>query len=77
MAVKEQVSLHEYLVDNERFNALLDSSLDCIIAINHDDIAVAACRRLIVGQGFDLDINGYTSTNFVDLAFIKAEKAPG
>ena len=77
MDVKEHVSLREHLVDQEWFNALLDSSLDYIIAINHDDIAVAACRRLIVEQGFDIDNNDYTSTNFVNLAFMKAEKTLG
>lgn len=40
MNVKEPISLHEHLVDQEWFNALLDSSLDCIIAIDHDGIIV-------------------------------------
>ena len=40
MDVKEPVLLCEHLVDQEWFNALLDSSLDCIIAINHDGIIV-------------------------------------
>lgn len=40
MDVKEPILLHEHLVDQEWFNALLDSSLDCIIAINHDGIIV-------------------------------------
>lgn len=40
MNVNEPVSLHEHLVDQEWFNALLDSSLDCIIAIDHDGIIV-------------------------------------
>jgi len=38
--VKEPVRLHEHLVDQEWFNALLDSSLDCIIVIDHDGIIV-------------------------------------
>lgn len=40
MDVKEPILLHEHLVDQEWFNALLDSSLDCIIAIDHDGIIV-------------------------------------
>lgn len=40
MNVNEPVSLHEHLVDQEWFNALLNSSLDCIIAIDHDGIIV-------------------------------------
>lgn len=40
MDVKEPIMLHEHLVDQEWFNALLDSSLDCIIAIDHDGIIV-------------------------------------
>lgn len=40
MEAKEPTALREHLVDQEWFNALLDSSLDCIIAINHDDIIV-------------------------------------
>ena len=40
MDVKEPIFLHEHLVDQEWFNAMLDSSLDCIIAIDHDGIIV-------------------------------------
>jgi PAS domain S-box-containing protein len=40
MEVKEPIVLHEHLVDQEWFNAMLDSSLDCIIAIDHDGIIV-------------------------------------
>lgn len=40
MDVKEPILLHEHLVDQEWFNALLDSSLDCIIAIDHDGVIV-------------------------------------
>ena len=40
MDIKEPILLHEHLVDQEWFNALLDSSLDCIIAIDHDGIIV-------------------------------------
>lgn len=40
MELKEPISLREHLVDQEWFNALLDSSLDCIIAINHSGIVV-------------------------------------
>lgn len=40
MDVKEPLLLHEHLVDQEWFNALLDSSLDCIIAIDHDGTIV-------------------------------------
>ncbi|HAZ08454.1 MAG TPA: PAS domain S-box protein [Elusimicrobia bacterium] len=40
MDVKESISLHEHLVDQEWFNAMLDSSLDCIIAIDHGGIIV-------------------------------------
>ena len=37
----------------------------------------AKCRRLIAEQGFDINDNDYTSTDFADLAFIKVEKALG
>lgn len=40
MNAKEPIVFHEHLVDQEWFSALLDSSLDCIIAIDHDDIIV-------------------------------------
>ena len=40
MDIKEPILLREHLVDQEWFNALLDSSLDCIIAIDHDGIIV-------------------------------------
>src|SRR3989338_6067897 len=40
MEVKEHIFLHEHLVDQEWFNAMLDSSLDCIIAMDHDGIIV-------------------------------------
>ncbi len=43
--------------------------------IKYDADAVAACRRLIAEQGFDINDNDYTSTDFADLAFIKVEKA--
>ncbi len=38
--MKEPASPHGHLVDQEWFTALLDSSLDCIIAIDHDGIIV-------------------------------------
>lgn len=40
MEAKEPIFLREHLIDQEWFNALLDSSLDCIIAIDHDGIIV-------------------------------------
>ncbi|MDE2118616.1 MAG: PAS domain S-box protein, partial [Betaproteobacteria bacterium] len=43
--------------------------------IKYDAGVVATCRRLIVEQGFDINDNDYTSTDFVDLAFMKVEKA--
>ena len=43
--------------------------------IKYDAAAVAACRRLIVEQGFDINDNDYTSSDFVNLAFMKLEKA--
>lgn len=45
--------------------------------IKYDADVVAACHRLIVEQGFDIDNNDYTSTDFADLAFMKVEKALG
>lgn len=52
MDVKEPVLLREHLVDQEWFNALLDSSLDCIIAINHDGIVVEYNRAAETVFGF-------------------------
>lgn len=52
MNVKEPILLHEHLVDQEWFDALLDSSLDCIIAINHDDIIVEFNRAAEVVFGY-------------------------
>ncbi len=40
MDVKEPIVRRGHLVDQEWFNALLDSSIDCIIAIDHDGIIV-------------------------------------
>ncbi len=45
--------------------------------IKYDADVVAACRRLIVEQNFDIDDNDYTSTDFADLSFMKVEKALG
>lgn len=45
--------------------------------IKYDADVVAACRRLIVEQGFDINDNDYTSTDFAELAFMKVEKALG
>ena len=45
--------------------------------IKYDAAAVAACRRLIVEQNFDIDDNDYTSTDFAELSFMKVEKALG
>ena len=56
------------------------AALDEIIrwsGIKYDADVVAACRRLIVEQGFDINDNDYTSTDFADLAFTKVEKALG
>ena len=58
----------------------LDAALDEIkrwSGIKYDANVVAACCRLVVEQGFNINDNDYTSTNFVDLSFIKAEKALG
>lgn len=52
MDVKEPILLHEHLVDQEWFNALLDSSLDCIIAIDHDGIIVEYNRAAEVVFGY-------------------------
>lgn len=43
--------------------------------IKYDASVVAACRRLIVEQDFDINDNDYTKSDFVDLAFMKLEKA--
>lgn len=45
--------------------------------IKYDTDVVAACRRLITEQGFDISNNDYTSTDFAELAFMKVEKALG
>ncbi|MDH4284561.1 MAG: PAS domain S-box protein [Gallionellaceae bacterium] len=52
MDVKEPILLYEHLVDQEWFNALLDSSLDCIIAINHDGIIVEYNRAAETTFGY-------------------------
>jgi PAS domain S-box-containing protein len=52
MDIKEPMSMHEHLVDLEWFNALLDSSLDCIIAIDHDGIIVEYNRAAEVVFGY-------------------------
>lgn len=43
--------------------------------IKYDARVVVACCRLIVEQGFDIDNNQYTDTDFVDLSFMKVENA--
>ena len=53
MDVKEQAFLREHLIDQEWFNALLDSSLDCIIAIDHDGIIVEYNHAAEVVFGYD------------------------
>lgn len=52
MNVNEPMSLREHLVDQEWFNALLDSSLDCIIAIDHDGIIVEYNRAAVIVFGY-------------------------
>jgi PAS domain S-box-containing protein len=52
MDMKEPILLHEHLVDQEWFNALLDSSLDCIIAIDHDGIIVEYNRAAEIVFGY-------------------------
>src|SRR5574340_598931 len=52
MDVKEPILSHGHLVDQEWFNALLDSSLDCIIAIDHDNIIVEYNRAAEIVFGY-------------------------
>lgn len=52
MDIREPILLHEHLVDQDWFNALLDASLDCIIAIDHDGIIVEYNRAAEVVFGY-------------------------
>ena len=52
MDAKKSALLHEHLLDQELLNALLDSSLDCIIVINHENIIVEYNRAAEVVFGY-------------------------
>ena len=56
----------------------IEAALDEITrwsGIKYDADVAAVCRRLIVEQGFNINNNDYTKTDFINLAFMKAEKA--